>query len=356
MPTISIDTFFACSLMVLLVLSAMAASSLLLSPHINSISNENISERYAEISKYLLLNVGEPQDWGQNSQTIPENFGLAKAGSDTPYELDIDKVSRLNSENQYALSYATIFSALKMPDVSFRIELKPIFDVAINLTATHPSYPSVNETTYQFEISTIKQGIPVQAELKSYVVARSYFEAKDAFVSSGDTYINVTLSNAVEGDALLIVIARSVSNTKIVSFGTYVFAHNSGEPNPNATFLRLSPLNYTLNASCLYPEMTLLDAYALAFNYYSILTPTANSNQSVEYGIPHFVDSSPTLMVITGLNSTSFFAEWVTYPQIPLEIGTNFANSNSLSNVFAYRYVVTVNSALYECRVWVGGS
>ncbi|MGB9778146.1 MAG: hypothetical protein ACPLW8_01970 [Candidatus Bathyarchaeales archaeon] len=353
MPTISVDTFFACSLMVLLVLSAMAASSLILSPHINSVSNENISERYAEISKYLLLNIGEPEDWGQNSQTIPETFGLAKAGSDTPYELDIDKMSRLNSENCYALSYATIFSALKMPDVSFRIELKPIFEVAINLSAT---YPSANETTYQFEVSTIKQGIPVQAELKSYVVARSYFEAKNAFVSSGDTYVNVTLSNAVEGHALLIVIARSVSNIKIVSFGTYVFAHNSGELNPNATFLRLSPLNYTLNASYLCPEITLLDAYALAFNYYSTLTQTANSSQSVEYGIPNFVDSSPTLMVITGLNSTSFFAEWVAYPQMPLEIGADFANSNSLSNVFAYRYVVTVNSALYECRVWLGGS
>jgi hypothetical protein len=352
MPTISIDTFFACSLMVLLVLSAMAASSMLLSPHINGVSNENTSERYAEISKYLLLNIGEPQDWGQNSQ-IPETFGLAKAGSENPYELDIDKVSRLNSENFYALSYANIFSVLKMPDVSFRIELKPIFEVAINLTAT---YPSVNETTYQFEISTEKQGIPVPAELKGYVIARSYFEAKNAFVSNGNAYLNVTLSNAVEGPALLIVIARSTCNTKIVSFGAYAFAHNSSETNSNGTFLRLSPLNYTLNASYLYSEISLLDAYALTFNYYSILTPTSNSNQSAECGIPHFLDASPTLMVITGLNSTSFFAEWVAYPQIPLEIGADFANSNSLSNVFAYTYVVTVNSALYECRVRLGGS
>jgi hypothetical protein len=61
-------------------------------------------------------------------------------------------------------------------------------------------------------------------------------------------------------------------------------------------------------------------------------------------------------MVITGLNSTSFFAEWVVYPQMPLEIGADFANSNSLSNVFAYTYVVTVNSAFYECRVRLGGS
>jgi hypothetical protein len=61
-------------------------------------------------------------------------------------------------------------------------------------------------------------------------------------------------------------------------------------------------------------------------------------------------------MVITGLNSTNFFTEWVAYPQIPLEIGADFTESMSLSNVFAYRYIVTVNSALYECMIWLGGS
>jgi hypothetical protein len=338
--------------MVLLVVSAMAASSLLLSPYINGVGNENMAKRYGEIAKYLLLNVGEPKDWGQKSQ-IPEVFGLAKADSAIPYELDIDKVSRLNGENLYALSYTNIFSILKMSDVSFRIELKPIFEVTINLAAT---YPSVNETTYHFEISTKKHGVPVQTELRGYVIAKNYFEAENVYISDGETNINVTLSNAVEGPALLIIFARSLNNSKIVSFGAYAFAHNSSEPDSNGTFLKLSPLNYSLNASYLYSEITLLDAYALTSNYYSNLTQTANNSQSVEYDIPNFVDASPIVLVLTGLNSTSFFAEWVAYPQIPLEIGADFRDSMTLSNVFAYRYIVTVNSALYECRVWLGGS
>ena len=353
MPAISVDTFFACSLMVLLVVSGMAASSLLLSPYINGVGNENIAKRYGEIAKYLLLNVGEPQDWGQNSQTIPEAFGLARADSAIPYELDIDKVSRLNGENLYALSYAHIFSILKMSDVSLRIELKPIFEVAIVLLATHPS---VNETVYEFEISTNKHGVPVQAELRGYVIVKNYFETKNAQISDGETHINVTLSNAVEGPALLIIFARSINNSKIVSFGACAFEHNSGEPESNGTFLKLSPLNYSLNALYLCPGITLLDAYALTFGYYSTLTQTASSNQSVEYDIPNFVDASPIVLVITGFNSTSFFVEWVAYPQIPLEIGADFTDSMTLSNVFAYRYVVTVNSALYECMVWLGGS
>ncbi len=120
MPAISIDTFFACSLMVLLTLSAMVASSKLLYPYINNAVDVNLVERFREASKYMLLSEGSPADWGQHDSTILKQFGLARAGSDAAYELDIDKVSRLNGENLYAMSYDQIFAALKMSDVSFR--------------------------------------------------------------------------------------------------------------------------------------------------------------------------------------------------------------------------------------------
>jgi hypothetical protein len=352
MPTISIDTFFACSLMVLLVISAMAGASKLLYPHINNTVDMNIAERYASVSKYLLLNDGTPLNWGQNCQGVPETLGLAKAGSDNPYTLDIDKVSRLNNENLYAVSYAQIFTAFEMPDVSFRIEIEPVFEVALNLTE---GFEGANKTSYEFEILTEKQGFPVQAELKFYVIAENYLETSHACVSNGRTYVNVTISNDVNGPALLVVFARSVSNAKIVSFSAYPFAHNSPEPKPKGTFLRLGPLNCTLNASLIYPGKNLSDAYALSFNYSSTLTQTANSSQSVTYNIPHFLDPSPTLIVVTGRNSTSFFTEWTAYPQIPLQTGANFASSTVLSNVFAYTYLVTIDSALYKCTVWLGG-
>lgn len=352
MPTISVDTFFACSLMVLLVLSAMACASKLLYPHINNAVDTNIAERYESVSKYLLLNDGTPSNWGQNYQVIPENFGLAKTGSDNPYELDIDKVSRLNNENLYAVTYPKIFTTLGMSDVSFRIEVEPIFEVALNLTATSEG---TNETSYEFEILTEKQGVPVQAELKFYVVAENYLETSHACVSDGRTCVNATISNGVNGPALLIVFARSVSNAKIASFSAYPFAHNSTEPKPKGTSLTPSPLNYTLNVSLIYPETNLSDAYALSFNYSSILTQTANSSQSATYNIPHFLDPSPTLVVVTGWNSTSFFTEWTAYPQIPLQTGTNFASSATLSNVLAYMYLVTIDSALYKCTIWLGG-
>jgi len=352
MPAISVDTFFACSLMVLLVLSAMASASKLLYPHISNAVDANISERYESVSKYLLLNDGKPSNWGQDYEATLQDFGLAKANSDNPYELDIDKVSRLNNENLYAVSYAQIFTALQMSDVSFRIELEPIFEVALNLTAASEG---ANETSYEFEILTEKQGIPVQAQLTCYVVAENYLETSQAGVSNGRTYTNKTISNNVNGPALLIVLAKSVSNPKIVSFSAYPFAHNSAEPKPRGTFLRLSPLNYTLNVSLVSLETTLSDAYALSFNGSSTLTQTANSNQSATYDIAHFRDSSSTLIVVTGWNSTSFFTEWTAYPQIPLQKGMNFESTAALSNVFACTYLVSMESALYKCTVWLGG-
>jgi len=352
MPAISIDTFFACSLMVILVLSAMASTSKLLYPHINNAGDTNIGEMYREISRYILLNPGKPSNWGQNGQTIPEAFGLAKADSSESYDLDIDKVSRLNSENLYAVSYAQIFTALKMSDVSLEIEVKPIFEVAINLIST---YSFADETIYEFEIFTENHGVPIQVELKCYVVAENYLDSSFVNFSDGKTSLNITLSNNVKGPALFVVLARTVCNAKIVSFGVYPFAHNSSEPESKGTFLRLSPLNYSLNTSFIYSGINLSRAYALTFSYSSTLTQTSISNQSATYNIPHFLEAGPTLIVATGWNSTVFFTEWTACPQIPLQTGADFTSSASLSNVFTYTYIVTIDSALYTCTVWLGG-
>jgi hypothetical protein len=352
MPAISVDTFFACSLIILLVLSAMASASKLLYPHINSAVDLNIAERYESVSKYLLLNDGTPSNWGQDCKVVPETIGLAEAGSNTPYELDIDKVSKLNSENIHAVSYAQIFTALEMSDISFRIEMKPVFQVEVNLTS---AFEEMNETSYDFEVSTEKHGVPVPSELKFYLIAENHLESNHAYVSNGRTHMNITLSNDINGPALLIVFARSVSNVRIVSFSGYSFAHNSAEPESKDTFLRLSPLNYSLNTSLIYPEINLSDAYALSFNYSSTLTQNANSSQSATYNIPHLLDPSPTLIVVTGSNSTVLFTEWTAYPQIPLKTGVNILDSTALSNIFTYTYLVTIDSALYECTIWLGG-
>lgn len=351
MPAISVDTFLACSLMVMLVLSAMAATSKVLYPYIHSADDENLAERYMELSKYLLLNCGSPSDWGQNGNVTPDTFGLAKASSDNPFELDIDKVSRLNSENLQSLTYAQIFTMSKIPDISFKMQIKPIFEIYIDLIST---FALANQTVYQFEVLTEKSGFPVTADLTEYVIAEHYIESNSSYALKGRAYINLSLPNSINGPALLVVIARSTYDARIESFNAYAFAPNSAEPKPRGAFLRQSPLNYTLNISALYSDTVLSEVYALSFHYNSTLTQVSVNGQNATYYVPHFLDPSPTLIIATGRNATSFFTEWTAYPQIPLEVGANFA-ATSLSNVFTHVYTVTINLVNYECTTWIGG-
>jgi hypothetical protein len=352
MPAISVDTFFACFLMVLLVLSAMAATSKILQPFVFNGRSENTSERWNALSKYILQNIGTPEDWGESRTAPPSTFGLARADGGMPYEVDIDKVCRLNSENVYAVTYAQAFTALGVPDASFRIEVKPVFEVNVSLAATFPSY---NDTVYQFEVLTTRHGVTVETELACYTVAQSYLELHYVDASDGRVYVNITLPNTVTGPALLAVIAKSLPDPGIASFNVCPFAHNSSAPNPKGTFLRLSPLNYSLDASFIQRDVNLSDAYALTFNYHSTLVEATSNNESATFDIPHFLDSCPTVIVVTGHNSTALFAEWTTYPQIPLQAGADFSTATSLSNVFSYTYIVSINSAAYECTVWLGG-
>lgn len=352
MPAVSVDTFFACSLMVIAVLAAMAGASKLLYPYVNSANGQNSGQRYEEISRYLLLNIGKPANWGQNSQEAPETFGLAKSDFGVPYELDVDKVTRLNAENMYSVNYAELYSSLKLSDVSFRLEIRPVFQVIINLTAT---FSFTNETTYQFEILTEKQGRAVRTKLTYYVFAENYMDIFSLDMPLGRANQNVTLSNSVHGHALLTVLARSSYDTRIVSFGVYAFSHNSAHQESTDTFVKLSPLNHVLNASFVNFEVNLSRVYALTFDHYSRLAQIAGNNESALYEIPHFLDPSPTILVLTGWNNYNFFTEWVAYPQVPLQIGADFANAASLSNVFSYAYEVTVNWAIYDCTVLLGG-
>ncbi len=352
MPAASVDTFFACSLMVLLVLSAMASTSKLLYPYVNHAAGGNMAERYRQISKYMLLNKGTPTNWGKSNQTNLTAFGLAKKGSIVQCDLDIDKITRLNTENAYALSYAEAFSALEMSDVSFRIEIKPLFETTVLLTAT---YAKITQTTYCFEIVTEKNGIPCLADLKGYVVAENYTETASARTSNGRASLNVTVPNTTRGPAMLAIFARSAYDEKVMSFATYRFTHNSTQPHASGTLLKLSPLNCTLKASFVASNITVSKVYAFTFDYNATLTRIGNDSQSATYSITRFADLSPILIVATGGNSTTCFVEETAYPQVPLQFGADFATSEAHSNVFAYTYPVTLNSVIYECSIWLGG-
>ena len=64
--------------------------------------------------------------------------------------------------------------------------------------------------------------------------------------------------------------------------------------------------------------------------------------------IPHLLEASPMILVLNGNNVSTSFAEWTTYPQVPLEIGADFSDLTTRSKAVALTYIVSINSVLYE--------
>jgi len=347
MPASSIDTILACSIMIILASSAIAITSTTLNPYLNELSHKNDVERYQQLAKYILLNPGMPQNWGSTSEVVPSSFGLALANSSHPYQLDIDKVSRLNLENAYSLTYLQILEAFGVRDVALRIEIKALFDLSVDLISNSTDG---NETTYTFEIITKKSELPISAQLSCYVISKDYIDDVVSSTSpSGNGSVSVTVPNSANGTALLVSFAKI--ETQIVAFNVYPFSHNSSPPEPNGTFMRLSPLNYTLNASFSYSNEEVLRAQVFTYNYTFEMTQIAGDNQTAEYRFPHLLDASPMILAITGFNGSSTFAEWVSYPQLPIEMGADLGDLDVAAKIVSLTYIVTIKSALYEFTV-----
>ena len=345
MPAISIDTFFACSLMVMVIVAAMAVTAKMVQPYLDGIEDLNQEDYLKEIASHILLDVGTPPNWGSNKTLLPEYFGLAKDDSLVPFELDIDKVCRLNPENSYHISYLSLIEALKVKKVAVRISIQQILEISI-IPLNNQSNGSL--TNYTFQIKVERDGFPISASLRCYIIAKNFLDEVSAETSSsGETTLSFTIPNSSNGTALLVAFARSSQDPRITSYAVYTFGHLSDNPPPNNSFVRLSPLNYTLHVDKLFENETLLKAYALTYNYNETMSLILDAT----YTIPKFLDKSPILLVVTGINSSTFFAEWTAYPQIPLEMGANLQNSESVS----FTYIVSINQALYKVIIQCEG-
>ena len=119
MPTASIDFTLASFAMIVLVMGAIFGVNIVVSPYIEDDSHD--PDRYQQIGKFMLLSQGEPSNWGEGG--TPMNLGFAGGGD--PYDLDIDKVTRLNALSAQALNYSSAWQALGIDDVSFKVIFLP---------------------------------------------------------------------------------------------------------------------------------------------------------------------------------------------------------------------------------------
>lgn len=332
MPTASIDFTLATFTMIFLVMGTISGINMVAEPYIEPGAHDQ--ERYSQLGRYILLSQGNPADWGSGG--ILTGLGFSSGGG--AYKLDIDKVTRLNPSNAYAINYSSLWQALGVDDVSFSIEVDTLFDLALNLTS---SQGQGNTTVYTFSALTASSGYPVQAQLSYYVVLRNFtYSATGSTNGMGLGSIQFTLPDSQNGTALLVGMAKMSGS--IVSYDVLPFAHNSGEPKASGTYAILNPLNHVLNVD-LHKGATAWNAAVFTKNYAFNLT-----SNGANYTIPHLLDASPMIIVLTGANSSDCWAEWVAYPQVPLEIGANMSDDYTVSDVVTVTYVVGIEGASYR--------
>ena len=311
---------------------------------ISGLEDVNEGNYLRAIADHIVSGYGIPINWGSNSGP-PANFGLAASNSAGLYTLDVDKISRLNSGNGEFLSYPEVSAAARLSNIALGISVCQMLSIDIELFG---NTTLGDITAYTFRVSVSQDSGPTVASLNCYVVAKDFLgEVYNETQSDGVGYVTVQVPNASNGTALLAAFARVPFDDRRTSFALYSFAHLSPAPAPNETFLHLSPLNYTLTLSLNSPATTTISGgYAFSYTYKSNLTSTSNST----YAIPALLDNSPTVLVVQGVNGTASFAEWTSYPQVPLEFGSDFAGSEE--NVFVY--LVTVKGTLYKLTMRFG--
>jgi hypothetical protein len=327
----------------------MAAMPKVMSPLLDGLADKNDVERLQQLAQYIVLSTGSPIDWGCNPQASPTDFGLASSNTSTPYVLDADKVTRLNSQNTYYITYAQLLNELKVSDIALNINIQPVFNTSINLIS---STDYGNGTNYIFEITTQNSGLAVVSDMNCYLIAGNFVASLTSFTNStGKGIASFVVPVSVNGSGLLIVFAKAQSNPSIASFGVFSLENDSSVPASNDTFATLNPLDNRLNASFNYPNEQTLGAYALSYSYWTNLTMLSNMTQTAEYSFPCFLDQSITVLVLTGLNGTEPFAQWAAYPQIPLDIGVNFNSLNSEGSIASFTYFVTIGLAIYKMQI-----
>jgi len=331
MPAASIDLFLASSAMILLVVGSIYGVDIVVEPYLGK-QNAHL-ERYQQIGRYMLLSRGEPEGWGVDG--VPTSLGFSDGGT---YELDIDKVTRLNPSNAYSVNYSRLWETLGIDDVSFRIRVDTPFNLTMSLSS---SQIEGGNTTYAFEASVTRCGYPLPTTVRYYVAVRDFNDSRMGVTDiNGLGSVEFSIPNSLNGTALLIGFARLEQS--IVSYGVLPFAHNSTLPEPAGTFANLSPLNHALNVN-LTEGANIVNTAVFSLGY---MFKIAGSGES--YVIPRLLDASPMVLVVTGTMDSSHWAEWVAYPQVPLAVGAEMSDDYSISDVTSVSYMVEVKGALYR--------
>lgn len=142
---------------IVIILMLVASSTMIVSmpqPILSTSNKEQLKIAAQKIMTQLILDPGNPPDWGSNLSINPDElvtFGLAKYGESTreAYVLDPDKVQRLSS-----ISPDRILNLLNLgTDYGIKLEFIPVINVTI--------MENQQENSYSFSVTSYQTNLPI---------------------------------------------------------------------------------------------------------------------------------------------------------------------------------------------------
>ena len=200
MPSASIDTFFACTIIVAIALIGTAFLTTTMQTSINGTQDINKDSYLQAIADHIVTSPGAPVNWGI-SGGVPEDFGLASASSTNPYQLDIDKITRLNSLNNYSLSYFDIATAASLNNIALGISISQVMSISIEQSG---NFTVGSDESFTFTILTSIDSEPTSASINCYVAAENYLsDVTNSTSGIGVGYVTLQIPTAAAGNAML---------------------------------------------------------------------------------------------------------------------------------------------------------
>jgi hypothetical protein len=339
MPTTSIDTFFACTIIVAVALIATAFVCSSLIARIDATRNVNEKVYLQSIADHIVTSCGTPVDWGTSSQI--QDFGLAVANSTVPYEVDLDKISRL-----HLLSTFDLATSAKLSNIALGIKVSQILQISLQ----QPQIQSdAGNTTYTFPVQTSINSKASSASLHYYVLADDFQRDNYCETSNGGSgSIDLQIPTDKTDSGMLLVFARADCDERLTSVTVYNFASATQLETPQNQVLNLNTINYTLTFSSNTSGVSVQKAFLFSYSAQQNLTATSES----QFAVSKIIERSPFILVICGENSSVYFQDWTVYPPVSLNVGSNFSNSER--NIFSY--TVTIKGVLYKLDVSLGGA
>jgi hypothetical protein len=228
-----LEKTFQCTIIVTVALIATAFFTSTMQTSINSTQNINKDCYLKAIADHIVTNSGTPINWGISS-SVSVDFGLAAGYSTIQYELDINKVTRLNSLNNYSLSYFDMENSAKLSNIAFGVTVSQVMSINIQQSSNRTVG---NDIFFTFSILTSIDSEPADAKLNCYVATNNY-QCSVANSTSGmeSAALLFKFPAPSASQALLIVFARASMDDRITSYAVYNFRNSTQESFPSNIF------------------------------------------------------------------------------------------------------------------------